>query len=539
MSARRLTLACLVIGLSVGTTWAVGSELADAVMNGNKEAVRSLLQQKVDVNTPQTDGATALHWSVRADDLETTDLLIRAGANVSASNRFGVTPLVLASMNGNAAMIQKLLAAGANPNAFMPQGETPLMMAARTGNIEAVKVLLDGRADINLKETLRGTTALMWAASEEHPEVVRLLVDRGADVNARSSVPEVLTVGNGGQVANNNKPALGALTALAFAARQGDLNSARILVAAKADVNLPAADNSTPLLIAVRNGNYELASFLLDNGADPNIANTNLVTPLYEAIHNRNIEWSDTIPMWTGDKVDPLDLIAKLLEKNANPNAQIKVEPAFRNAWAGTWLKYEGATPFFRAAVSGDMKVIRLLLAYGADPGIKTKDKTTPLMAAAGLGSVHNVTRERSQQETLEVLRFLIDLGADVNAANDHGRTALHGAAHRGSTANVQFLVDRGANMMAADKGSEDTTEPLIPLDYAIGVRVSGGTAVPNPEAEALLRTLMTNAGLRTDTTSECARRGFLCNADFLKEKGLGANAEFLQEFFQQGQAPK
>src|SRR6185295_16476455 len=244
MSMRRVIGCCVVILLSVAGAGAAVSELADAVMQGNKQMIRSLLQKKADVNAPQRDGATALHWAVRLDDLETADLLIRAGANVSATTRAGATPLQLAAINGNAAMIEKILQGGANPNAPLSQyGDTALMMAARTGKTDAVQVLLDRGAQINAKETWGDTTALMWAASESHPHVVKLLIDRGANVNARSKIVSETTQdtvrprdpkpGEGPR-----KDVYGGFTPLMFAARQGDFVSARLLVAAGADVNM-------------------------------------------------------------------------------------------------------------------------------------------------------------------------------------------------------------------------------------------------------------------------------------------------------------
>ena len=270
--------------------FAAASDVADAAMRGNQEAVRSLLDRKADVNAPQLDGTTALHWAVEADDLELADLLILRGANVSAANRDGATPLLLASVNGKAAMIERLLQAGADPNAALSRyGDTALMLAARTGNRDAIKVLLDHGAQVNKQETWGGTSALMWAVSERHPAAVKLLLEHGADVNARSKfVPS--TTGRGFEgttpvATNPGQPeefSSGRLTPLLFAAREGDWESARLLVAAGADVNATDGDGKNALGLAIFNGNYEVASFLIDNHADVNRADAQNFTPLHQ-----------------------------------------------------------------------------------------------------------------------------------------------------------------------------------------------------------------------------------------------------------------
>ncbi len=531
-----LALLLPVAGIAAGP-----SDVADAVMKGNRTEARALVERKADVNAPQPDGATALHWAAYRDDLETADLLIRAGANVRAANRDGATPLSLACINGNAAMTERLLKAGADPNERGPNGETPLMMAARTGNVDVMKALLDSGAVVNAKESLRGTTALMWAAAESHPAAVRLLAERGADVGARSSAvakgrtaylaptPAERARTNDGPFGGNqpDTPARaaaatavdqdlaeriaflrrdqdqdgGGLTALVFAARQGDLESARILLAAGADVNQATQYAWTPLLTATQNRNYKLASFLLERGANPNIANKGGWTPLYLATDNRNIEKGD-YPTRRPD-MDHLEFIGKLLDKGANVNARAKDSTETRTIFTHQWLYEDGATPFLRAAQSGDITLMRLLLRHGADPNIVTTNNTTPLMVAAGIGWVEGVTSEWSARENLEAVKLLIDLGADVNAADGDGRTALHGAAHKGRNEVVQILADHGARLDARDGGSRDTIAGTLlghtwqPLDYADGlVRVGVQSALGHPETSALIRKLMIEKGL-------------------------------------------
>ena len=555
MSVRRTigtsAVALVVSAVAVG---AARSDVADAVMKGDRAALRTLLQQRADVNAPQADGATALHWAVYRDDLEAAALLIQAGANVTAANREGATPLSLASINGDAAMIDTLLKAGADPNVpVLSHGETALMLAARTGSVEAVRLLLDHGADVDARDTLRGTTALMWAAAQEHPAAVQVLVEYGADVGARSNAatlgrsaylaPTVLQRaaslgtearpagrggagrdrgaaggGRAGRVADGAAAANqdfdnqdffaprqntngGGLTPLVFAARQGDLESTRILLDAGADVNQVTQYGWTPLLTATHNRSYRLASFLLDKGADPNIANKGGWTPLYLATDNRNIEGGD-YPVRKPD-MDHLGFIEKLLKHGANVNARAIDSTETRTIFTMQWLNEDGATPFVRAAQSGDVTLMRLLLAHGADPKIRTTNDVTALAVAAGIGWVEGVTYEWSEKDNLEAVKMCLDLGIDVNTRDGDGRTALHGAAHKGRNAVVQLLVDHGARLDARDNGSRDTVSGALlghnwlPVDYAEGlVRVGVQSAIAHPETAALLRKLMTDAGL-------------------------------------------
>jgi len=492
-------------------------------MKQNREAVRSLLRQKADVNAPQVDGTTALHWAVRLDDLDTADLLIRAGAKVSAANRDGATPLQLAALNGNAAMIEKLVKAGADPNApLSASGDTALMLAARTGTTDAIKVLVETGANVNAKESWGGTTPLMSAVAERHPAAVRMLIERGADVSARSNF---VAAANGrgfeGRTPSAPRPgqaveefASGWLTPLMFAAREGDLESARLLVTAGADVNAIAADGKDALGLAVFNGNYELASFLVDNKSKVNQADTQGFTPLFWAVDRRNMETAPNFPWMV--TADPLPLVRKLLDAGANPNAVVDNTPRARMRAGSPRIVF--ATPLMRAAFSGDLELVKLLLSKGADPNIRSKDYETMLEAAAGLGFIQGYSKGKPSAERLEVVKLLVGLGADVNAADDYGITALMAAANMGDVSIIKYLVDRGADLGAYDLGKKNdgafgaSVEPLMPVDYAIGV----GTFVPNnatifhEEATNLMMRLMKEKGI-VHTTSECTLRGFTC----------------------------
>ena len=503
---------------------APASDVADAAMKGNMDAVRSLLQAKANVNAPQSDGTTALHWAVRADDLETAGLLLRAGANVSAANRDGATPLLLAAVNGNAAMIETLLKAGANPNAPLTKfGDTALMMAARTGKTDAIKVLLDHGAQVNAKENWGDTTALMWAVSERHPDAVRLLIERGADVNARSKfVPSTTGRGFEGTTPVDPKAAQpaeehasGLLTPLMFAAREGDLESARAFVAAGADVNAIGGDGKDVLGLAIFNGSYDLASFLIDNHAQVNHADAQGFTPLFWAVDRRNMETPPNFPWMV--TTDPLPLIRKLLDAGANPNAIVNNTPRARMRDGSPRIVF--GTSLMRAAFSGDVELVKLLLAHGADPHIVSKDNETSLMAACGTGFINGYSKGRSPAERLETVKLLVQLGEDVNAADNYGITPLMVAANLGDLPVVEYLMDQGADLAAHDLGKKNdgafgsSIEPLMPVDYAIGV----GTFVPNnavimhDEVVKVMMQRMKEKGIR-HITSECTLRGFTCS---------------------------
>ena len=505
------------------TTMGVGAattDVADAVMRGDSVAVRRLLTQKADVNAPQADGATALHWAVYRDDLAIVDLLLKAGANVKVANGFGATPLSLAAESGNPAITQRLLDAGADPNERMGNSDTVLMMAARTGNVPTMTLLLDRGADVNAKETARGTTALMWAVAQRHSAAVQLLVERGANVSAvsnpawqdrpvsyaKASDPRPSRKRGlfGNQIGPRNMRGTdgGGLTPLAFAARVNDLESVRILLAAGADVNQVTNYGWSPLLVATQNRYYQLASYLLDHGADPNIANKGAWSPLYLAVDNRNIEGGD-YPVRKAD-MDPLEYIKKLIDKGADVNWRVKDSTWYRTVFTSQWVHETGATAFWRASQSSDLAVMKLLLEHGADPNIATTINVTPLQVAAGIGWVEGVTYEWSKEANVEAVKLLLSLGSDPNAVAETGRTALHGAGHKGSTAVIQLLVDAGAKLDARDYGMNGNDaggrlkeHTWLPVDYADGlIRIGTQSAIIQPEAGALLRKLMIERGI-------------------------------------------
>ena len=417
--------------------------LIEAAKSVDKEALRALLKQRVDVNTAEADGATALHWASYRDDLESADLLIRAGAKVNAANDLGATPLWTASLNGSAAMVGRLLEAGADPNLVLLRGETPLMVAARTGNPEVVQQLLARGARVNARAA-RGQNALMWAVTQKHTNVVKVLLAHGADIHARTEVwSQIMAVPPHGLPENNRSIKHGGDTALMFAARVGDLNSARTLVEAGANVNDADAEGISAMVLAAHSGFAELVEFLLDKGADANSSAAGF-TALHEAIMRRDER-----------------IVTALLAHGANPNAPLRVWTPERRASADFNFApaLVGATPFWLAARFNQPTVMRLLVKHGADPlfvhrnvyyGNDMNDRrtqaTTALMAGLGIGGGRAWIRpDRDQLEALvlETVKVAIELGVDVNAANTDGRTAFDVA--RPFPSVVKLLTEKGA----------------------------------------------------------------------------------------------
>ena len=420
-------------------TAAPKSELADAAQRRDREAMRALLNRtppdRIDVNATQGDGATALHWAAHWNDIETVELLIRAGANVNAANDYGVTPLTLACTNRGAAVVEKLLVARASPDAAQITGVTPLMECARTGTVDGVKSLLARGASVRAVHSRTGQHALMWAIDGRHAEIVKLLIDGGADARA---------------------PSKSGFTPLMFAARSGDVDSARMLLDAGARMDDRTVDYGTALVVASAGGHERLAIFLLDRGADPHAADKYGITALHNAMQ-RGLTSLVGTRYDAAYRVQPPnmpELATALLARGANPNARIAANDP--RGPDGTPFTMKGATPYFLAAVSGDAPMMRLLAAHGADARLTAEGDVTPLIAAARsacTGSCEyqaanrTIVDEATAQASLEAVKAAVEHGADVNAVNEEGYTAMHMAAFSGVDRLVQFLADHGAKV--------------------------------------------------------------------------------------------
>ena len=475
-------LVLLGLGLATAAAAAESAALADAAEHRDWVGVRTLLQRNAaDVNAAQVDGTTALHWAVYHDDAEAVRLLVRARADANAVNRYGVPPLALASTNGNAVIVALLLEAGADVNATMKGAETALMLAARSGNAEAVKALLTHGARIEARER-RGQTALMWAAAEGHTAVVRALIEAGADLRA--------TVESG-------------FTPFFFAVRQGHLDVVREFLTAGIDVNamLPssgAANRSvSPLVLAVQNGHFDLALALVDAGANPNDVRTGFA-PLHLIPWVRrpdNSDISDPAPPVGSGRLSSLQFVRDIAKRGANVNVRAP-EGAPRQPNTSSKVETAGATPFLFAADRSDLPLMRVLLELGADPLLANFNNTTPLMAAAGVGTGEPAEEAGDESEALEAVNMLLDRGADINAVNGDGETVMHGAAHNIYPRVLNLLAQRGADPKVWSKPNKYGRTPLF---IAEGFVNPGGLPRPDaPTLEAVTR-LMLAAGLSTE----------------------------------------
>ena len=454
--------------------------LADAAEARDWARVEALLTRRASMDEAQADGMTALHWAVYHDDAAAVNGLLRAGANVNAANRYGVTPLSLACTNGNGAIAEALIKAGADPNVPLPGGETPLMTAARTGAPGVVKTLLASGARVDAKDQRRGQTALMWAAAEGHAAIVEDLIKAGADLTLR--VPS-------------------GFTPLFFAVREGRIGATRALLNAGADVNdaipaegrrrgyggrLPPA-GATPLLIAVTNAHYELAAFLLDSGANPN-ADLPGYTVLHAitAVRKPGVGDNDPPPEGSG-AMSGIDFVKKLIAHGANVNARMTKKSNLNN----TRSNEIGATPFWLASLTADVELMKTLAALGADTTLTNVENSTALMACAGLGTRSPGEDAGTEPEVLHGVQLLLDLGADINAVDRNGETAMHAAAYKNLPNVVKLLAARGARIAT---WNTDDKFGWTPLAIAAGYRF--GNFKPSPETEAAVREVMIRAGV-------------------------------------------
>ena len=452
-----------------------------AARAGDVAAVRALVADGADVDARQGDGATALHWAAHRGDHALAEVLIAAGADVDAGNALDATPLWLASQNGDARLVARLLAAGADANLTLRMGETPLMSAARSGDVDTVGLLLAAGADVNAAERERGQTALMWAAAQGHAEVVRVLAAAGADLHARSLVWDQLenTAGNTNPI-GNFRMAHGGSTALLFVARNGDLDTARVLLEAGADANDTAAAGTSALVIVAHSGHGALAELLLERGADANAAGAG-----YTALHAAVLREQEA-------------LVGVLLAYGADPNLRVVRGTPGRRFSADYSIRHQaiGANAFWLAAKYGELGSLRTLADYGADPFMIPSNGVSSLQAAIGTGAISQenrrnrvgvaVTEEVDQQQlTLELVRVVHGMGVDVNTADARGNTPLHDAVRNGFLPVVEFLARHGADARA--RNDRDQTA-LTLAETALPVPGTNGRRATRPEIAALLR---------------------------------------------------
>jgi ankyrin repeat protein len=448
MNAFRLTgcVAVVVWIVAAVSRAAAPASLADAAENNDAEAMRTLVEEKAAVNAPQADGMTALHWAAYHDDLNQVKLLLEAGAEPKTATRYVVTPLALACANGSQEIVEMLLEAGADPNSSLAGGETALMTASRTGLLGAVKALLARGADVNAQER-KGQTALMWAAAEGHVEVVDALLNAGADVNAR------LRSG---------------FTPFFFAVREGRTEVVKRLLQAGASVNETLRPRrrrggseikrTNALILAVENGHFELAVELLKAGANPNDRPSG-----YTALHamtwvRKPIRGDGNPPPIGSGKLSSLDFVRELVSHGADLNVRLEDGDSELGRFTTT-----GSTPFLLAARASDVPLMHVLVNLGADIAIPNSDNCSPLSAAAGVGALGDGDESAgTEDEAIEAVRVLLELGADVNAVDDNGETAMHGAAYQSWSKLVEFLPQHGADINIWNRKNRAGWTPLM-----------------------------------------------------------------------------
>ena len=491
-----LTRPCVVLLLPIvlvsieATAATLDVPLVDASKNGDVKAIRALLlQQGVDVNAPEPDGSTALHWAAHRGDLTAVDLLLRTGARATVANRYVVTPLSLAAANGNTAVVARLLESGANPNTAVTGGETVLMTAARAGRGEAVRALIDAGADVNAREATRGQTALMWAAAEGHADIIRLLIERGANLRAVSHPPSSpADITNGVSLNMRRSPRVDVFTALQFTVQAGKGEAVRTLIEAGADLNDKTPQGMGLLTLAMANAHYDVAALLIESGADVNAADVGW-SPLHQVVRMRTL----TIAMFphpqpTGSTTS-FELAKVLLASGADVNA--RTTERFEDGW--TSALGTGATAFLVAANGADYDMMRLLVANGADVSAANESGTNAIMAAAGV-AMRNPNQDAGlDADSLVALKLAISLGAgDINAVNKDGDTAVHGAIFRQTQENVRVLAEAGAKLDVKNKRGKMAIENA--RDGIPGANNSRRT--PKPAAAKVLYELMLARGL-------------------------------------------
>lgn len=487
------------------STLVIAALLAGAATSASAQAARPAATDSF--------GVTPLHRAAEAGDAAAIDRLLRAGANANAVTRYRVRPLSLAVLGTHVDAVRALLKGGADPNALMGEGEPVLLTAARAGNLDILKALIEAGGDVNARERFYGQTPLMWAAIEDHAAVIDELVAKGADVNARANVLEGEPTWRYGRDSRNgiNGEALqnfntnfskGGLTALMYAAREGASGAATALVKKGADIGSADPEGFTPLLLAIMNSHFDTAAALIEAGADVNQGDRAGQTPLFALTDIRSLLWVYNRPTpKRNNALDSLDLATLLLDKGAKVDAKLTGGARRPMGGGGSGLTGRGATPFLRAAVASDLPMMKLLLDRKADPKAASDAGVTALHAAAGLRWSDNTMSSAvalgfaTEEASIEAINLLLERGLDVNAVDNQGATAMHGAASRGANQIIRLLVSKGARLDFKTKPvvrqqTVDNEPPLnipgrTPLDEAIESEPA------RPATVALLRELM------------------------------------------------
>lgn len=491
---------CLGLATLLGMSSLQAATLLESIRGGDDFTASALVKDGADVNAAESNGTRPLHWAVHHGNVDLVKQLLKAGADVNVANNYGATPISEAAVLGDYALMKVLLDAGADPDSRNPDGQTPLMVVARSNNLDTAQLLLRYGADVNASEQWKGQNAVIWATAQSQPAMLKLLLEAGGDPNSRSMInPRERQISQERRF--QWRPA-GGMTALVYAAREGCLECAKLLVEAGAEIDAGDAENVTPLLVAVINMHFDTAKFLVEAGANVNKWSFRGENPIYSAVDVNTLPHGGYPDRPSMDQTSSLDMIRILLEAGANPNLQLKLQPMYRHIkddrGADRMLNI-GATPLLRAAKGHDLAAIELLLKHGAHPNLPNRDGTTPLMAAAGVSASSIDTRgdyatplaAANAKRTLEVL---LTNGADLSLRDASGKTALHGAASWGWNEAVEYLVSKGADLMAKDNGD------LTPLDVALGKTGNGfsrgGGGEIRTETADLLQKLMLERNL-------------------------------------------
>jgi uncharacterized protein len=494
---RTTLLASLIVTVSLtGATYAAETVVKDqrlvqAVKAGDATTAVALLGKRVDPNIAEPDGTTPLHWAVRNNDTALVDRLIRAGGDVKATNRYGISAIALACESGSAPIVERLIAAGVSANATGPYGETALHTCAHAGKVEAAKVLIARGAALDAGDSWRGQTPLMWAAAQRHPDMMRALIEAGADVNARSTI--IAWERQRTSEPRDKWLPPGGLTPMLFAAREGCVDCVKVLVSAGADPNIVDPDQYSPLVISLINGHFDVAGALIDAGANLDMQDKVGRTALWAAVDSHTIPSSNRpAPRETDDALGSMDIIKKLLDRGAKVDVPLRAQVPYRTKLdrGGDGVLGAGTTPLLRAAKAGDVPVIKMLLEKGANPRQVTRNSVNAVMMAANVAAREEdmTGRNKTQKEAIESIRLLVAAGTDINGVDNQGRTAAHGAAMWGWTDVVRVLNENGLKLDIQDKRGYTALDTALGL--AGGFGFGGTSGVVHEETAKVIREL-------------------------------------------------